>query len=383
MTLLGRSTTWLRLLAAGLLLGLLAAGCGGESTDDPSEATSEVAESPADDQDATESEAATEATDEATDPEGAGDEEGPLTIYSGRNEDLVGPLLEQFTEETGIEVEVRYGDTAELAATILEEGQNSPADVFFGQDAGALGALRDQGILAELPAETLDKVEERFRATDGTWVGVSGRSRVLAYNTETLSEDDVPDSVLDLTDEQWSGRVGWAPTNGSFQAFVTAMRVELGDEATGQWLEDMLANDVQVYDGNTAIVEAVSRGEIDLGLVNHYYLYRYLAEDPDFPVANAFLPGGDVGSLVNVAGVGILTTTDQPSAAEEFVAFLLSDTAQEYFRDETVEYPLVAGIEADERLPALESIETPDLDLSDMSDLQGTLELLRTTGVLQ
>jgi iron(III) transport system substrate-binding protein len=304
-------------------------------------------------------------------------------VYSGRNEELVGPLLAMFTEATGIEVEVRYGDTAELAATILEEGANTPADVYYGQDAGALGALRAEGVLAELPTETLDLVEDRFKATDGTWVGTSGRARVIAYNTDELTEDEVPDSVLDLTAPEWEGRVGWAPTNGSFQAFVTAMRVELGDEPAQAWLEDMVANGVQVYERNTAIVEAVAAGEIDLGLVNHYYLYQFLAEDPDYTAANAFLDGGDVGSLVNVAGAGVLTTTDQPDAAEQFVAYLLSEEAQRYFSTETYEYPLAMGIAADDRLPPLDTIETPDLDLSDLDDLQGTLELLRTSGALQ
>jgi iron(III) transport system substrate-binding protein len=308
---------------------------------------------------------------------------GPLTIYSGRAEDLVGPLLQQFTEATGIEVAVRYGDTAELAATIATEGANSPADVFFAQDAGALGALRAEGLLATLPAALRDPVDRRFRAADDTWVGVSGRARVIVYHTATLTEDTVPDSVLDLTDPQWSGRVGWAPTNGSFQAFVTAMRLELGEDATRDWLEGMIANDVRVYERNTAIVEAVGRGEIDLGLPNHYYLMRYLAEDPGFTAANKFLPGGDIGSLINVAGVGILETTDQPAAAEQLVAFLLSTEAQEYFAAETYEYPLVRGVAADPRLPPLDAIDTPDLDLSSLDDLQATLELLRSAGAMQ
>jgi iron(III) transport system substrate-binding protein len=325
---------------------------------------------------------APEATDDGSTEAASVEPSGPLTVYSGRSEELVGALLESFSEETGIEVQVRYGDTAELAATVLEEGDASPADVYFGQDAGALGALRGEGMLRPLPDGILDLVEPRFRAGDGTWVGVSGRSRVLVHNTDTLAAEDVPDSVLDLTDESWRGRVGWAPTNGSFQAFVTAMRVELGDDATSQWVEDMLANDVQVYDNNSAIVEAAARGEVDLGLVNHYYLYRFLAEDPAFAAGNAFFDGGDVGALVNVAGAGVLASSEQQAAAEEFVAYLLSEDAQRYFVTETFEYPLVRGIAADDRLPALESIETPDLDLSDLEDLQGTLELLRLAGAL-
>jgi iron(III) transport system substrate-binding protein len=312
----------------------------------------------------------------------AADAEGPLTVYSGRSEELVGPLLERLTEETGIQVRVRYGDTAELAATILEEGDRSPADVYFGQDAGALGALAKEDLLSPLPSELLDPVEARFRSPDATWVGVSGRARTLAWNTELLEEEDLPDSVLELTGPQWQNRVGWAPTNGSFQAFVTAMRLDLGEDRTREWLEGMVANGARAYEKNTATLEAVARGEITVGLVNHYYLYQFLAESPDLPAENRFLVGGDPGALVNVAGVGILRTTDQPEAARRVVAFLLGETAQRYFAEETYEYPLVEGIGADERLPPLADIQTPEMDLSDLDDLQGTLELLRRSGAL-
>jgi iron(III) transport system substrate-binding protein len=322
--------------------------------------------------------AETAATEEA-----APDADGPLTVYSGRSEELVGPILEQFTEASGIEVKVRYGDTAELAATILEEGGNSPADVYVGQDAGALGALASEGVLAELDPEMLSAVEQRFRAADGTWVGLSGRARVLVYSTDLVQAADLPASVLDLTDERWRDRVGWAPTNGSFQAFVTAMRVELGDERAREWIEGMLANGVRAYEKNSPIVEAASRGEIEVGLVNHYYLHQMQAEGQSLAAANHFFDDGDVGSLVNVAGAGILRTSDQPQAAAQLIGFLLGSEAQEYFAAETFEYPLVGGAPAAADLPALEDIETPELDLGNLEDLQGTLELLRETGALR
>jgi len=312
-----------------------------------------------------------------------GGSDDPLTVYSGREEELVAPLFEQFTEETGIEVEVRYGDSAELAATIAEEGENSPADVFFAQDPGSLGSVDAQ--LAELPAETLERVDSQFRDADGRWVGTSGRSRVIAYNTDELSEDEVPDSVFDLTDPRWKGRIGIAPTNASFQAFVTAMRLSKGDEATRQWLVDLKENDPKEYEKNALIVEAVAAGEIDLGLVNHYYLYLVKEEQPDAPVANHFLEAGDPGALVSVAGAGVLASSDQTDDAEQFVDFLLSDAGQRFYVDEAeeAEYPLVDGIDAKEGLPPLAELTGPDVELTAFgAELESTIELLRETGYL-
>lgn len=312
-----------------------------------------------------------------------GGSDDPLTVYSGREEELVAPLLEQFTEETGIDVEVRYGDSAELAATIAEEGENSPADVFFAQDPGSLGSVDAQ--LAELPAETLERVDQQFRDADGRWVGTSGRSRVIAYNTDELSEDEVPDSVFDLTDPRWKGRIGIAPTNASFQAFVTAMRLSKGDEATRQWLVDLKKNDPKEYEKNVLIVEAVAAGEVDLGLVNHYYLYVVKEEQPDAPVDNHFLEAGDPGALVSVAGAGMLASSDQADDAEQFVDFLLSDAGQRFYVDEAeeAEYPLVDGIDAKEGLPPLDELTGPDVELTAFgAELESTIELLRETGYL-
>jgi iron(III) transport system substrate-binding protein len=363
---LSRSTR--RALLGVTAAALLLAACGGDETTDP----------------ATDDPGETSADGEADDGAGqAATAEGPITVYSGRNEDFVGFLFDDFTEATGTEVEVRYGDTAELAATIVEEGENSPADLYFAQDAGALGALQAQGLLTDLPQDVLDVVDPLFRSREGQWVGTTGRVRVLAYNTELVDAAELPDSVFDLTDPAWEGRVGWAPTNGSFQAFVSAMRVTEGEDAARDWLEGMLANGAVEFPNNTGIVEAVSRGEVEVGITNHYYLYRFLAEDPDFPVANHYLPG-DIGGLVNIAGVGVLRSSDSQDATFELVRYLLSEEVQTYFGQnaDTVEFPVVAGIDAPD-LPSLSEIDPPDVDLSNLDDLQGTLQLLQEVGALQ
>lgn len=306
-----------------------------------------------------------------------------VTIYSGRTEDLVGPLIERFEAATGIQAEVRYGDTAELANLLIEEGANTPADVYFAQDAGALGAVSAAGRLRQLPSEILQRVSERFRSPDGEWVGVSGRARVVVYDTRELTPAELPTSIHDFTDPTWRGRIGWAPTNGSFQAFVTAMRVLEGDEATRTWLQGIVANEPRRYESNTAIVQAVADGEIDVGFVNHYYLLRFLDDQgQDFPVRNHYLAGSDPGALVNVAGVGILAASDAEPSARRFVEFLLSTESQAYFAEETNEYPLVAGVPGPAGQPPLDQLQTPSIDLSNLDDLQGTLALLNETGVL-
>lgn len=305
-----------------------------------------------------------------------------LVIYSGRTEGLIAPLLERFTAETGIQVEVRYGGTAEMAATILEEGANSPADVFIAQDAGALGALAQAGRLRALPPDILERVAPRFESPDGLWVGISGRARVLVYNPDMLTEDQLPASIIDLAAPEWAGRIGWAPTNASFQAHVTALRVLLGEDATRAWLEAVAANGAVPYENNRAVVQAVADGEVEVGLVNHYYLYAMQADNPDLRAANYYFPAGDPGALINVAGAGILDTSDQPGLAQRFLLYLLGGGAQTYFAEQTFEYPLAAGVAASSDLLPLDSIATPDIDLSDLSDLQATLDLLRETGVL-
>ena len=312
-----------------------------------------------------------------------GDDAETLTIYSGRSESLVQPILDQFEEETGVNVSVRYGDTAELAATILEEGNNSPADVFFAQDAGALGALADADLLKTLPSAILALAPSQYRSGEDLWIGISGRARVVSYNTEVLSPADLPDSIFGFTDPEWEGRIGWAPQNGSFQAFVTGMRVLEGDDATRDWLEGIQANNPTDYPNNTTSVEGVANGEVDVAFVNHYYLYRFLEEEGDgFKARNHYTGPGDAGSLVNIAGAGILKTTNSNDLAEQFLRYMLGTDAQQYFADETYEYPVIDGIAIHEDLVPLADVQPPDIDLSDLSDLNGTLELLRETGAL-
>lgn len=307
-----------------------------------------------------------------------------LVIYSGRSEALVAPLFERFTAETGIPVSARFGDTAELAAQILEEGDRTPAQVYFSQDAGALGAIAAEGLFAPLPAGAADVVPREYRAADDTWTGVTGRARVIAYDSQQVKADEVPQSVFALTDPQWKGQVAIAPTNASFQSFVTAMRLSQGDEVTKQWLEGLVANGVKTYEKNSQILEAVNAGQVRLGLINNYYWYQLAKElGPENMRAQiGFTAPEDPGSLVNIAGVGVLKNAAENEAAATFVSWLLSDAVQQWFVENTWEYPLVPTVAAADGLPPLNTLRGPDVPLADLADLPGTLVMLEDVGLL-
>jgi iron(III) transport system substrate-binding protein len=306
-----------------------------------------------------------------------------LTIYSGRAESFVQPLFDQFTKETGIKLAVRYGDSAALAATLLEEGGNSPADVFFAQDAGALGAVASEGRLAVLPQTTLRKVATRFRAAGKRWVGISARARVVAYNTEVLKETDLPAQIWGYTSPRFKGKLGLPPTNASFQAFVTAMRLRAGDDRTRDWLLALKANDVKFYSGNSQVLSAIASREIEVGFVNHYYLYQLKEQRPTAPVANHFLTGKDPGALINVAGAGIVTSSKQKAAARRLLDFLLRKSSQRFFARSPgrAEYPLAGGALPRPGLPPLAKIEGARINLGALGpQLARTLRLLSEVG---
>ncbi|HSP76515.1 MAG TPA: iron ABC transporter substrate-binding protein [Cryobacterium sp.] len=310
--------------------------------------------------------------------------DGSFTLYSGRDEELIQPLIDRFETETGITVDVRYGNTAELGALLLEEGEQTPAQVFLAQDAGALGALSNADLFAELPDDIANTVPAGFTSTDASWVGVTGRARVIVYDGGELTADAVPTSVAAFAEPEWAGRFGIAPTNASFQAFVTAYRVLEGEEAADAWLAGVAANDPQIFENNRAVLAAVNDGVIDAGLINHYYWFAQAAEAgaENMRAQLAYPEAGDPGSIVNVTGAGLLRGAATDEDALQFIEYLVSPDAQQYFVDQTFEYPLIDGIDAPAGLPPIESLVNPDLDLSDLESLEVTQELLAQYGLI-
>lgn len=310
------------------------------------------------------------------------DADKSLLVYSGRSEELVGPLLEKFAEESGLNVEARYAGSGEMAAQLITEGDKSPADVFLSQDAGALGAVANAGLFAQIDTATMEAVPANYSAADGTWVGVSGRARVVVYNPQLAPNP--PDTIDALLAPEWKGKIGFAPSNASWQSFVTGLRVVRGDQAAEQWLRAFKAQDPKAYENNVAVRDAVDAGEVPLGLVNHYYLYELIdAKGGDAVRAqNNFMAPGDPGGLVNVSGVGVLKAAPNPEGAQRFAAYLVSQAAQEYFAGETKEYPLIAGVPTAEGMPPLADLQPPAVDLSQLDDLEATQEMLVATGLL-
>lgn len=306
-----------------------------------------------------------------------------LTVYSGRSEDLVAPLIEQFEAETGIPVSARYASSTDMAATLREEGANSPADVFFAQDPASLGAVAEAGLFSTLPGDLTAGVPVEFSG-GGSWVAVSLRSRVLVYDTERLTPADLPATVDGLLDPSWGGgRIGIAPGNASFIAFVSAMILERGEDATLDFLERLAANEPQIFSGNSPIVAAVNDGTVEVGLVNHYYLLGLRSDVGETRAENHFFSTAGAESLVMPAGVGVLEASQNKDAALRFVEFLLSVGAQEYFVTETFEYPAVPGLEAPEGVPAIDSLAQPDIDLSALAGvLDRATQLISEAGLL-
>ncbi|MEX0681100.1 MAG: iron ABC transporter substrate-binding protein [Balneolales bacterium] len=308
-----------------------------------------------------------------------------LTIYSGRSKALVEPLILKFEEEHGIRVNIRYGSSTQLAIALMEEGSRTPADVFWSQDAGALGAVHREDLLQRLPESLFEILNNQQLHNSGqTWIATSGRARVMAYSNERVDTTALPRSVFGLSDPRWQGRVGWAPSNGSFQSFLTSMRHQLGDEETSQWLSDMKENNTQSYINNSALLQAIAAGEIDIALTNHYYLFRFRDTNPQFPVDQTYFEAGDPGNLVNVAGVGVLNNARNRDAALAFIRFLLDTENQQWVTDEIFEYPVRSNVMMDMSRTSLQDIRelSPDMDLDELSDLDQTLNLLRQAGLL-
>lgn len=309
------------------------------------------------------------------------DQEQSLTIYSGRSESFIAPFFAEFTKQTGIQLNIRYGDSSALAAQILEEGENSPADLFLSQDAGSLGGVSISGLLSKIETSLLNRVSTEFESSRGDWVGLTGRARVFAYAPDRITT--LPTSYTSLTDNQYNGVVGIAPTNASFQAFITTLIQYQGLDATEQWLRKMVENNVKLFEKNSQIVSAIDAGTIDLGLTNHYYLWEVSKSlNREINVKNGFFAAGDLGNLINISGIAIINKSTKKQLAGKLIEYLLSDSVQFKFVADTHEYSLVLVNTRPEGLPSFSDLNGPAVDLSRLSDISATQKLLIKLGLI-
>lgn len=312
---------------------------------------------------------------------------GTIDVYSGRGEALVGPLLSYIEDRyDGLDLRVRYSGSTDLVNKILTEGSNSPADVFYSVNAGSLGALAERGRTHTLPDRVTKLVPAEFRDDKARWTGTSGRARTVPYNTDTFDASDIPDSIYAFPKQaKFRDVMGWAPSYGSFQAFVTAMRILKGRQRTKRWLKAMLDHGISSYPDEFAIAQAVADGELSAGFGNHYYTLRVLDGRPHAPIDIAFTEN-DAGAIFNVAGAATMDTASDVTLASNFVMHLLSAEAQEYFATTTFEYPLISGVQPVQpgsiELPAIDQLNPPaNLDLSQLAELGPTLKLMRDVGL--
>jgi len=307
----------------------------------------------------------------------------PVTIYSGRSENLMDPVLSAFQCETGIEVAVRYESATNLALTLAEEGDRTDADVFLSNSPGPIGFLDQRNLLDEIDGDVLSLVDPQYRSDEDLWVGFSGRKRVAVYNIDSVDGDELPDSVFELTAPEWQDRVAIPGTNGSFQDWFTVFRQQEGDDVATNWLNDMVANGAKYYANNRSIVDAVGRGEIDLGLVNHYYNYQEAAAiGEDHRALNHDLAGDDIGSLLIITAATVIEGTSNFEGANELIGYLLSEPVQRYYTEETFEYPLAAGVQPAAILPALNASGTGTIDFDALGGgLEASLDIIEASGI--
>ncbi|MDR5672481.1 ABC-type Fe3+ transport system, periplasmic component [Halalkaliarchaeum sp. AArc-CO] len=319
---------------------------------------------------------------EGTDWEELPDLHGELTVYSGRREAQIGPVLTEIESYyDDLTINVRYEDNETHLRAIDEEGENSPADVLYTQDSGTLGALKALGRTVDLTDDILETVPGSWRDPEGTWTGVSGRTRCIAYNTDTWDAGDLPTDLFAYPEaDRFHGEMGWRVDSGSFLGFVRAMMVENGDDRTRQFLEDMLAADVNNYEGGSTTPNALADGEVSIGLVNHYYVGRLIADQPDAPVSITFTEG-DVGSLFNVSGAAVLDSSDERELGQDFIRHLLGRQGQEFFVDTNKEYAVIDGVDYVGDLPTLEDLNPPEFDLNELADIEPAVDLLRDVGM--
>jgi iron(III) transport system substrate-binding protein len=308
-----------------------------------------------------------------------------IVVYNAQHEQVMNLLAKDFEQQTGIGVKVRNGEGPALAAQLVAEGANTPADVYFTENSPELMLLEEKGLLGHVDPATLAVIPSRFNSPSGEWVGVTARESVLAYNTGKIQASQLPPSLFDLAKPEWKGKIGIAPSDADFLPLVSAVLAMKGQEQTLQWLKGLKTN-AQIFDDDEGVVAAVNRGGVATGVINNYYWARLHAELGDKATRSALYHygNGDVGGLVNVSGAAIMKSAHNTDGAQQFLKYLVSERAQALMAKSRIsyEYPLHAGVEPDPLLKPFDQLQPPALSLERLGDDSQAGKLLRQAGLI-
>ncbi len=309
---------------------------------------------------------------------------GPdLVIYNAQHEELMDEIVPLFEEETGLDVELRNGKDLELANQLVAEGGDSPADVFLTENSPAMSIVDNEDLFTTVSDEALAPIPEEYVPSSKNWTGILARSTVAMYNTDALTEADLPESILDFADPEWAGRVGFSPTGADFQAIVSAVLEQEGEEATLAWLEGLAENGT-VLDNNLVVMQSVNEGDVDAGIAYHYYWYRDRAESGENSDSTAlhFFGDQDPGAFVSISGAGVLASSEHQEDAQRFVEFLTSTEGQQAMADSyALEYPLNPEATLDPEVKPFDELEPPDIDPATLNGPKVT-DLMTQAGLL-
>lgn len=313
----------------------------------------------------------------------AASDEGDITVYNAQHESLTLEWVDAFTKETGIKVTVRNGSDTEMSNQIIQEGEASPADVFLTENSPAMAQVENAGLFADIDEATIEQVPAEFRPSTNKWTGIAARSTVLMYDPAKISADQLPKSMLDLAKPEWKGKWVASPTGADFQAIVAALLELEGEEATTEWLAGMKEN-FTAYKGNSTAMKAVNAGEADAALIYHYYYYGDQANTGENSnnVKPYYFKNQDPGAFVSVSGGGVLASSKNAEAAQEFLKFVTGKSGQEILKNGTsFEYAVASDVASNEKLVPLEELDAPKIDPALLNSAKVT-ELMTKAGLL-
>lgn len=306
-----------------------------------------------------------------------------IVVYNAQHENLVKSWVDGFTKETGIKVTLRNGDDSELGNQLVQEGSASPADVFLTENSPSMVLVDNAKLFAPLDSATLKQVPAEFRPAHGRWIGIAARSTVFVYNPAKLSEQQLPKSLMDLSKPEWKGRWAASPSGADFQAIVSAMLALKGEQATLDWLKAMKANFV-AYKGNSTVMKAVNAGQIDGGVIYHYYRFVDQSKTGENSKNTQlyYFKHQDPGAFVSLSGGGVLASSKHKEQAQAFIKWITGKEGQEQLRtNNAFEYAVGVNAASNPKLVPLKDLDAPKVEPSTLNSKK-VIELMTQAGLL-